>query len=54
VSTTTGKKATRKATMILGISPWPTTSNSTGAMAIFGTDWVRTISGYSALFIAGE
>ena len=45
VSTTTGKKATRNATMILGISPWPTTSSSTGAMAILGTDWVRTISG---------
>jgi hypothetical protein len=45
VSTTTGKNATRNATTIFGISPKPSTRRSTGAMAIFGTDWVRTISG---------
>src|SRR5882762_5622675 len=54
VSTTTGKKATRNATNTLGISPWPSTSSSTGAIAIFGTDWASTISGYSALLITGE
>src|SRR5436190_5995215 len=54
VSTTTGKNATRNATITFGNSPWPTTSSSTGAMAILGTDWVSTISGYSALLSAGE
>ncbi len=54
VSTTTGKKATRKATITLGISPWPSISSSTGAMAIFGTDCASTISGYSAFFSVGE
>src|SRR6266404_5583940 len=54
VSTTTGKKATRNATNTLGISPWPSTSSSTGAIAILGTDWASTISGYSALLITGE
>src|SRR5207249_2666171 len=53
VSTTMGKKATRKATITLGISPWPRISRSTGATAILGTDWASTISGYSALLSVG-
>src|SRR5260221_9890600 len=54
VSMTTGKNATRKATTIFGIAPKPRMRSSTGAIAIFGTDWASTMSGYTALFIAGE
>src|SRR5262249_61761709 len=54
VSTTTGKKATRNATVTCGISPWPRISSNTGATAIFGTDWARTIRGQSARLSTGE
>ena len=45
VSTTIGKKATRKATTSFDASPCPSTSRSTGAIATLGTDCVTTISG---------